>query len=158
MTTVLGRNVRVYVQKEEVFVLTACASSCSKEETAEVVQIRQNTRRENSYRGTTKDCTLSLEGVTTIDEITKWQFQDFIDSLGDLVHVKLVYENEYGDVLSYECDAIITSVTDQAAATDFATYSVAMLRSGAATTTILYNALQDDEGEYILDSQGNLMR
>jgi hypothetical protein len=154
-----GKEVNLYVRRDDEWVLTACATSSSKDESAEEINITTaDSERENEYIGGSKDATIGLEGVITLDEITRWQWKDFVDNVGNVIRILLTYDNGFGDRYSYDANVLVTNVSDVANVADFATFSIGMKRSGAATTTQLFDALQDSDGEYILDSDGNLIR
>lgn len=163
MSKVLGKDVSVYVYRDIAMVPTpvfaGCATSCSKDETAEDLNITTaDSARENEYIGGAKDATGTVDGLITLDELTKFQYADFIDSVGNVIRILIVYTNSFGDTYSYDAYVLVTSVSDQADATDFANFSVSWKRSGAATITQLFNALLDSDGNPILDSDGNLIR
>lgn len=163
MSYVKGKNVTVYVYRDIAMVPTpvmmGCATSISKNETAEEVNVTTaDSTRENEYIGGSKDAVVTVDGLMTLDELTRWQYKDWLDSLGNVERFLITHENAFGDKYSYDFNGLITGVSDQAGPTEFASFSASIKRTGPATTTMFYDALLDSDGNPILDSDGNLIR
>jgi hypothetical protein len=163
MSKVLGKNVTVYVYRDILMVPTpvfaGCATSCSKDETAEDINITTaDSGRENEYIGGSKDATGTIDGLMTLDEMPMFQYADWVAEVGNVKRILIVYENSFGDKYSYDANVLVVGVSDQADVTDFAKFTVSWKRSGAATITQFWDALKDSDGNLILDSNGNLIR
>ena len=157
MTIVLGKDVNLYVYVGGVPKLTVCATNLSRRRTAGTVsRLVRGAGRSRLYSSTIKDETLTLDGLVTIDETSKFQYDDFNE--GDALHVLMTYTNSFGDRISNDGNVLITGIDDTNGATDFSSYSISMVRSGAWTKTKIYNALLDSDGNPVFDSDGNLIR
>lgn len=158
MTIVRGKDIDLYVKRGLGYVPTACATNLSIEETAEEVNITTvDSGRENEYEGGATDASLSFEGVMTLDELSKWQYEDFV--VGNTEQIRVDFVNSYGDALKYEMFVVIISKSAQGDVNDFGSFSISMKRSGAMTSVKTYdNILVDSDGLPILDSDGNLIR
>lgn len=159
MTYVKGKDVNFYVYRDEggdeVAVFAGCALTITKEETAEELNITTaDSGRENEYIGGSKDATGTVDGLMTIDQLNRFQYKDFVDNVGNVLHILITYENSFGDRISYDANALVTNVSDSAGATDLATFSVSWKRTGPATIALVGQWLIDDEGNPILDSDG----
>lgn len=163
MSITRGKDVSFYVYRTISLVPTpvfaGCAKSCSKDETAEDINITTaDSDRENEYIGGSKDATGTVDGLITLDELPKYQYGDFVDQVGNVIRILIVYTNAFGDRYSYDANVLITGVSDQADVSDFASFTVNWKRSGKATITKFWDALKDSDGNLILDSDGNLIR
>lgn len=158
MTIVKGKDVKAYVYRSGVPVLTVCATSMSKEETAEEIPTRQNVSKHNTYIGGYRDAAVTLEGAQTLDSFGRWQYKDWEDNIGEVVQMLLTYDNSYGDRYSYDAYFLIKGVSDTSDSTGFTTFSVDLKRSGAPVTGLVGNWLTDSDGNPILDSDGNVIR
>lgn len=157
---VRGKDVNVFIELSGVYKLAACATTCSSSRTAEKINITTaNSGRENEYEGGATDNIITLSGAGTLDEVTAWQFEDWVAAMGTKVNIRLDYTNPYGDRLRYEMAALIDDVNDQGDVNDFWLFDVSMTRSGAETMTKIFdNILVDGIGNPILDGGGNLIR
>lgn len=159
MTVVEGKRVTLYVYRDDVPIKTVCATNLTKRIEAEKINITTvDSDRENEYIGGSTDAEIGLEGIRTLDETGSWQADDFEDLIGEVVHILISYDNALGDRVTYNGYALITSVDDNNGASDFSSYSISMVRSGAWTKTKIYNALLDSDGNPVFDSDGNLIR
>lgn len=158
MSYVLGKNVVMYVYRDSVPVLTVCATNLSRKQTAgSVSRLVRGAGSNRIYSSTIKDETLTLDGLTTLDDVGRWQYDEF--NPGDALHILISYTNSYGDVLSYDGNILVTGIDDNNQAGDFSSYSISMVRSGAWTKLKTYNgALLDSFGDPIWDSNGELIR
>lgn len=158
MTVVLGRDVHLYVYRDAVAVLTVCATNLTKRETAEQINITTiDSGRENEYIGGATDSDLSLEGLITLDELPKQQYEDF--EVGENYDVLMTYTNSWGDRLAINGNVLVTGIDDNNGAADFSNYTISMIRNGAWTKVKTFdNILVDGPGNPILDGNGDLIR
>jgi hypothetical protein len=163
MTTVLGRNVHLYVYESGVPTLTVCGTNVSRREIlSDKINITTvDSGRENEYgSGGSTDSELVLDGVRTLSLTTNWQADDW--EIGEVYRVILIYMDALGNSVSYDGNVLITGIDDSNPADNHSTYSVTMLRSGSWTK--LSNvpvgesfALVDSNGDYILDGNGDFI-
>jgi predicted secreted protein len=160
MTVVNGKDVLLYVRRGTTWVKTVCATDCSLSFTAEKISITtSNSGRDNDYIGGMKDCAVSLDGVTTLDQLTSWQFEDWVDQIGERVRILLTFNDTFGDQLAYDMILLVESADVSGAVSDFAGYSIHGSRCGAHTKIKTYDhVLVDSFGNPILDSNGDLIR
>jgi hypothetical protein len=158
MITVKGKDVTLYVYRGGSPTPAVCATNVSRRETVETLNVTTiDSGRENEYRGGSTDSEATLTGVRTLGS-SNWQIDDF--EIGNIERIIIVYLDSAGNSVSYDGNVLITGVDDDNGASDFSTYTVTMLRSGAWTK--LYNVvvgdlhyLVDGNGDYILDSNGD---
>jgi hypothetical protein len=150
-----GRNVKLYVYRSGVPVLTVCATNVTRRETVETINITTvDSGRENEYIGGATDAEITLEGVRTISQLADFQVSDF--EVGDVYRIIIIYTDASGSTLSYDGNVLITGIDDSNGAGEFSTYTVSMLRSGPWLK--LFNVsgiLVDGFGNPILDGEGN---
>lgn len=155
-----GRNVDLYVERSGVWVLRACATSCSMELTQELIPVAtRDTGFEEDFEPGFNGCSLSFDGMITIDVLGKWQMEDDIANLRVKNHVMIKMENGLGDTLAYDMLALTTNIINTGDVEGWATYSVSMTRCGEMTKVRVINGgLVDSFGNYILDSNGSIIR
>jgi hypothetical protein len=163
MTPVHGKDVIVYIYRTDDIILlarpVACATNCTLTFDIELVRIASpSTGRQRNYAPSFEDCTITVDGVVTLDELPMWQIKEFIDKIG--VKLTAVFEmtNDLGDRLSYEMQVLTSSISITGDTNDFAGFSVSMKRCGTMTVINTFDALQDNDGNYLLDGTGHLMR
>jgi hypothetical protein len=159
-TLVKGKDVTVYMEVDSEWVLIMCATSCTKDETTEEVNVTTaDSDRENEYIGGSKDCSFSFDGAMTLDIPGRVQYEDLVDEVGNVQRFLIVYTNSYGDALNYEADFLITGVSDTNGVNDFSTFSMTAKRSGAATRTKTWaDGVLLDGGIPVWDSDGEVIR
>lgn len=157
---VRGKDVSLYVYEGATPVLTVCATNLTKTTTAERINVTTvDSDRENEYIGGSTESEITLDGVRTLDIVGSWQAEDFEDNIGEVLRIIIIYTNQYGDILSYDGNVVVTDVSDNNGASEFSTYSIQMVRSGPWTKLKTYeNALVDSNGDFILDSNGDIIR
>lgn len=163
MSLVRGKDINLYVEKVNAsgtYVVGGCATNLSMEVTAEEINITTaDSGLENEYDGGATDCSISLDGVITIDELPFFQYEDWRAAIGTKKNVRIDFTDTYGDRLRYQMSMLITGVSAQGDVNDFGSFSISGKRSGAETVTKIYdNALVDGFGELILDGGGNIIR
>lgn len=163
MTPVHGKDVILYVYRTDDIILlarpVACASNCTMEFQTDLVRLASPaTGKDKNWAALTTDCTITVDAIQTLDELPMWQMKEFIDKIGVKIRVIFEMRNDLGDLLSYEMDAIIQSVDITGDVNDFGSFSVTLKRCGEMTIVNTFDALQDSDGNYILDGTGHLMR
>lgn len=150
----------IYIQRAGNYVLTACATSCDMELSAEVINITTaDSGRANEKIGGATDCKGSFDGVITIDQLGGWQYQEWRANIGNVVPLRFDMTDEYGDRLRYEMSVLITNISAQGGVNEFGSFSVDFERSGEETqSTIFDNILVDMDGDPILTDDGDLIR
>lgn len=158
MNAVLGKDVQLYVYRDAVAVLTVCATNLTRRKTSgSVSRLVRGAGKNRLYSGTIKEEQLNLEGLITLDELPKWQYEDF--EVGENYDVLITYTNVYGDKLALNGNVLVTGIDDNNGAADFSSYSISMIRNGAWTKAKTYdNILVDGLGNPILDGNGDLIR
>lgn len=153
-----GKDVNIYVYVEGVPVAAVCATNVSTRETSGMIStLTMGGGKHRTYKPTVKDATITLEGVRTVDRPGRFQAEDF--EAGNEHQIIIIYTNDYGDVLSYDMNVLITETADSNPASEFSSYSVSMVRSGPWTKLKTFdNILTDGEGEPIIDSNGTVIR
>lgn len=153
-----GKDVNLYVYRDGSPVAAVCATNVSTRETAGTLStLTMGGGKNRTYKSTAKDATITLDGVRTIDETSKFQAEDF--EAGDELQIIIIYTNDYGDVLSYDMNVIVTETSDSNEVSEFGTYSISMLRSGPWTKLKTYEGiLIDGNGDPIFDGNGDLIR
>lgn len=159
MTTVLGKDVTIYVYRGGSPAMGVCATNVSRRESVETINTTTiDSGRENEYIGGSTDSEIVLDGVRTLNRNSDWQVDDF--EIGEIERIIIIYLDTFGNSVSYDGNVLITGIDDSNPAGEFSTYTVTMLRSGAWTK--LYNVVVGDEhylvdgnGDYILDSNGD---
>jgi hypothetical protein len=163
MTPVHGKDVNIYIWRTDapilLAVLVACATNCTMTFDVELVRIASpSTGKQRNYAPSFEDCTITLEGVSTLDELPMWQIKEFIDKLGVKLLVIFEMTNDLGDRLAYEMEVLTSTVSIDGDANDFSGFNVTMKRVGTMTVVNTFDALQDSDGNYILDGTGHYMR
>lgn len=155
-----GRDITLFAYDDDVATPIYCATSCSIAVDAETIPITTiNSGREDEYEGGATNGTLDLSSGITLDSVGGWQFEDFVDEVGNKHRFLIQFTNDYGDILSYAMDAIITSVSGRGDVTDFGLFDASMLRSGPMVKIkTIEGGLVDSEGDYIIDSNGKIIR
>jgi hypothetical protein len=159
-TLLIGKDVDVSVEVDGEMQLIMCAISFSKDETAEEVNITTaDSGRQNEYIGGSLDCTISFEGAITLDIPGKYQYEDLVNDIGNVKRILIEYRNSHGDLLSYEADFLITSVSDQNPV-EHSTFSMTAKRSGAPTITKTWDeeVILDEDDEPLEDESGEVIR
>lgn len=158
MNYVIGKDVNLYVYRSGTPVLTVCATNVTRREGAQTVaRLVRGSGKHRLYSSTLLDSTVTLEGVRTLDS-TNWQIDDF--DIGADYRVLIVYKDAANNTVAYDGTVIVTGIDDNNGATDFSTYTVTMIRSGAWTklTSVVIggvNYLVDGNGDLILDGNGD---
>src|SRR4051812_48344238 len=105
MTPVHGKDVIVYIYRTDDIILlarpVACATNCTMTFDVELVRIASpSTGKQRNYAPSFEDCTITVDGVVTLDELPMWQVQETIAKLG--VKMTAIFEmtNDLGDRLS----------------------------------------------------------
>lgn len=159
MTPVDGKDVSIYVRRGTDWVNTVCAISCRMEFSQEMIPVAtKDSGRENDYVSGFEDCTISLEGVMTLDELPFYQAEDFLDSPYTKRRILMLFTNSWGDRLSYDMNVLVESYSNAGETDDFAIYNVSMKRCGAWTKQKVFNAILDSDGNPVLDSNGYPIR
>jgi hypothetical protein len=160
-TLVKGKDVTVYMEVDSEWVLIMCATSCTKSETSEEVNVTTaDSDRENEYIGGSLDCSFTFDGAMTLDIPGRVQYEDLENEIGNVKRFLIVYETSFGDKKNYEADFLITSVDDSNGVNEYSTFSMTAKRSGAPTKTKVWadDVLLDSEDNPIWDSDGNVIR
>jgi hypothetical protein len=160
MTAVHGRDMDIFIERNGVFVFTACATSCDMEVSAEEINITTaDSGRENEYDGGSTDCVGSMDGVITLDTLGGWQYEDWREATGTVIPLRFDMTNVYGDRLRYEMNVLILNVGVQGGVNEHGAFNVSWKRSGAETVTkTIVGGLQDSNLDYILDGNGVIIR
>lgn len=163
MSQVLGRDINLYVEKVNdsgVFKFSSCATNLSMEVTCEEILITSaDSGIEDEYQGGATNCSVSMEGVITIDELSKFMYEDWRASVGKKKKIRIDFTDSYGDRLRYEMTILVTSVSAQGDAADFGSFSISGKRSGAEIISKGYDhILEDSLHDPILDLNGDLIR
>jgi predicted secreted protein len=156
MTIVHGKDVNIYVQVGSDWKLVACGTDCTISESAELIEVRQNTSRSRSYVAGYTDMAITASNVATIDELPKYQYNDF--SVGSTLDIKIEMFNSLGDEIEIECSVIVTGRELTGNAADVATYDITMQRTGDSTETLIGNWLTDQDGNPVTDQDGYPIR
>jgi hypothetical protein len=163
MTAVRGRDINLYVEKVNssgIYVFSACATNLSMEVTAEEINITTaDSGIENEYEGGSTDCTISMDGVVSIDDLSKAMYEDWRSWIGTKKNIRVDFTNSYGDRLRYQMSMLITSVGADGDANDFGMYHLGGKRSGPEAVSKGYDhILVDIDLDPILDTDGDLIR
>lgn len=163
MSYVRGKDITIAVEGVSGsgdFDFSACGTNFSTERTAEKINITTaDSGKENEYEGGATDGTGSVEGLITLDELTKFQYEDWVAAIGTKKRVQIDYTDTYGDRLRYEMDILIDGVSDRGDVNDFGAFTVTFTRSGAEVVTKVWDhALVDSDGDPIPDSDGDIIR
>jgi predicted secreted protein len=156
MTIVHGKDVNIYVQDGADWRVVACGTECTISESAELIEIRQNTSRSRSYVAGYTDAVITAANVATIDELPKYQFNDFAVGSSETIKIEIV--NSYGDTVTYQCSVIVTGREFAGNVGDVATYDITMQRTGDSTQTLVGAWLIDHNGDPVVDSDGYPIR
>ena len=156
----IGRNTRVYVYRDGSPVASGCAISLTKNTSSEDIETTTADSGQWAERiGGKKDHGGTINSMTTLDMVGTFQYPDWIGAVGTVVRLLVVYRNGHDDTYTYDANVLITDVSEQSNVSDFARFDVTWLGSGAPTITLqLEDALLDSEGDYIWDSNGELIR
>jgi hypothetical protein len=99
---VRGKDINLFVERDGVFIFSACATNLSIERTAEEINITTaNSGIENEYEGGATDATVTLDGVITLDELPGFQYEEWVSAIGTKINVRIEFTNTYGDRLAY---------------------------------------------------------
>lgn len=155
-----GRDINIYVERGSEFVFTACATNMTYERTAEEIVITTaDSGIEDEYEGGATNATGTMDGVITTDALGGWQYEDWLDCVGQKKNIMIDFTNDYGDLLRFEMLVLITNVSAQGDANDFGSFSVGFKRSGAETVTkTIEGGILDSNLDYILDGNGVIIR
>lgn len=155
-----GRDINIYIERGVDWVFTACATNLSYERTAEEILITTaDSGIEDEYEGGATNASGTMDGVITTDVLGGWQYEEWAASVGQKVNMRIDFTNDYGDLLRYEMNVLITAISVQGDANDFGTFSVGFKRSGIETVTkTIEGGLLDSNLDYILDGSGVIIR
>lgn len=164
LSTIHGRDVDLWVERgtdSGEYVLGACATDMSVQRTAdEKITTTIDSGREDEYtRSGSTNAVIQFDGAGTLDVLGKWQYEDWLQNIGELVNIRVDYNNYYGDRLRFEMKVVVLEVSDQSNVNDFMTFSITMKRSGAETITkTIEGGILDLNLDYILDTNGVIIR
>jgi predicted secreted protein len=153
-----GKDIDIYVRQDDEWWNVACAVSGTISHEADAIAITTiDSGRDRQYIGGARDGRIELSGVMTLDQTTKWQFDNFLDETGNLHRFLFTIADSNGLSIAYDMYGIITSVSGRGEATDFGLFDVSILRSGPMTKLNENEEgnLVDSDGIEILDSDGN---
>lgn len=154
-----GKDVFMWVQRSGDYVLTVCCKSIGMDyDVEDIPTATKGSGTNNDYKAGYSDATLTMESLSTIDQLPRYQFWEFIENRRQKHQVKIVLTNTYGDILQYEFMAKIQRIGWAADVKARVPNSLSMKVCGDITSTVIYNALQDSDDEFILDSEGYLIR
>jgi hypothetical protein len=152
MTYIKGKDVLLYVRVGSEWWLAGCTTTNSLTLTAEEIPITTaDSGIEDEYEGGATNAELALSGVGTMDEVTKWQYEDWMDNVGQVKRILYAIEDSVGNYLAYDMNALIRSVSNNADAADFGYFDVSLIRSGA-WTKIRTTTEESGIGEMVIGS------
>lgn len=136
MNVVKGKDVFLWVFRSGAYVLTACGKSVSMEFEVEDIPIAtESSGSDNDYVSGFSDGTVSFEGITTIDEDTKYQFEEWVDNRRARHQTKIVFTDSAGNILQYEFASKVRKVAGTGDVKSLAGTSVLLKICGAVTKT-----------------------
>lgn len=136
MIKVKGKDVILYVYVDGTPVAAICATNVSMRATSgQISTLTMGGGKNRTYKGTVRDATIVLEGVMTLDETGSFQKDDWLDNIGETLHIILTYTDSTGTFVSYDMNILVTEVGDSNPAAEFSTFSISMIRSGPWTKT-----------------------
>jgi hypothetical protein len=160
MTIVQGQDVNVYVWSGSAWVIYACGTSCSVDIVHEIVRIATvDSGADTNYDKGLKDKTIYMDGVVTLDSLTKWQMWDALNAITVQKQIKVEFINSWGDEASIECAAYISHMVMDGQVQGAATWAIEWKVCGALTINdVVYDAILDSNGDPVLDSNGEPLR
>jgi hypothetical protein len=153
-----GKDIELYVRRDDTWVNIVCAISCSLTVDAEAIPITTiDSGREDEYDGGATNATLELSGAMSLDQTDDWQYDDFVDETGNKHRFLFTIADSNGLSIAYDMWGLITSVRGSGDINDHGLFDVSILRSGPMTKLNENEEgnLVDENGDEILDSDGN---
>src|SRR4051812_47566642 len=113
MTPINGKDALMYVFRDSAWVLTVCAKQVSIEWEVEDINIATvDSGTDNDYVAGFSDATASIDGLVTIDEVSRYQFHEWVRNRRSIHRIKIVLTNSFGDYLQYEFRAKIQRISN----------------------------------------------
>lgn len=129
MRIVQGKNVNFYVSVDTDYVLAVCSTNISRRQsTGTLTTLVKGAGKARRFIPTIKDESVTLEGLRTLDEPTKFQIHDFV--IGETHVARIVYDDLNGNTIQLDGEILITGIDDNNGAADFSSWSVSMVSNG----------------------------
>lgn len=132
-----GDDAIIYVYRSGVAIPVSCENSWTIEEVTELIEVTTVGDGANRrYKAGFLDATVSIEGLVTFDQTSKWQLLDFVQNERVEQRIKLEQIDSAGNSMVYDMFVMVESWNNSNPAGDFSQFSVSMKRNGPMTITI----------------------
>lgn len=133
---VQGEQAILSVYRSGVAIPVSCENSFSVEENTQEIEITTYGSGVNrDYLAGLVDRSVSLEGLVTFDETSKWQFHEFVQAPRVKQRIKLDWIDDIGNELTLDMYVIVTHWDNNNPTGDFSAFNVTMRVCGAVTIT-----------------------
>lgn len=137
MTPVTGEQVDLYIFRDSSWVPFACAVSVGFRITEEMIPIATvdsgtNEDFEIGFEG----MEVSLEGVTTFDEYSKYQLLEFIANRRIKQQIRIEFVDSIGNTYTLTMWVRTSEIGVNNSVDDFSMYDITLVRCGAMTTEL----------------------
>lgn len=158
-TPVRGKDAFLWVERDGDYILTVCAKSIGFDVDVEDINTSTvDSGTDTYYKAGYSSATVTLESLGTLDELAKYQFEEFIENRRVIHQLKLVYTNTFGDVLQYIFKAKVRSISMGADVKAFLNGSITLAVCGPLTKTKVINGILDGFGNPTVDPDGHPIR
>jgi predicted secreted protein len=154
MNTVNGKDVFLWVFSGGAYILTACGKSLSMEFDVEDIAVAtEDSGTDNDYVAGFSDGSVTFEGLVTIDDATKYQFDDWVDTRRVRHQLKVVFTDTAGNILQYEFAAKARKVGATSEVKSKVSSSLDLKICGPVSRTKIVNDLPSSGGSYVSGAQ-----
>lgn len=150
--TIKGKDIELFVRRDDTWVNIACALSASLSVDAETIPITTiDSGREDEYEGGATNATIDFSGVMTLDQTSMWQYHEFAEEVGNKHRFLYVFTDSNDLSRAYDMYGIITNVNSRGDFADFGLFDVSVLRSGPMTV------ITENEDGFLIDHNGDII-
>lgn len=160
MSDIQAKNAFLWVNDGSGFRLAGCMKALSLQFTVDDIETTTaNSSSDREYVAGFSKTSGTFDAITSIDQLTKYQYADFVVNRRDVLAYRVGLTDNSGNILQFDFNAKVQTVTLNNQIPQVSGYSVAFLVSGVVTLTITIDGvstsyLLDGNNDYIFDGSG----
>lgn len=160
MTDIQAKDVFLQVKVGTTYKYVGCMQSLNIRHNVEDIEITTvDSGTDRDYVAGFSSAEGSFGAITTIDSLSKYQYEDFVSDRRLVKDYRIMITDSYGDNLQYDFKAKTKTIEFIKQTAQVCKFSVNFLVCGAITPTKSYDhALIGGDGELILNGDGDIIR